>query len=96
MAVNSHVPDVSVYTALPFWYLPPLHPKCKTRVPNKKVMVACEQDQFLHTMSAVQRAGTQSDRCTGEPSTDKEFAPWAPAEDSPSAADYLRALLEGG
>ena len=31
-----------------------------------------------------------------EPSSDKEFAPWAPAEDSPSAADYLRALLAGG
>lgn len=31
-----------------------------------------------------------------EPATDKEFAPWAPGEDSPSAAEYCRALLEGG
>jgi cupin fold WbuC family metalloprotein len=29
-----------------------------------------------------------------EPATDKEFAPWAPAEDSPSAAEYCRLLLE--
>jgi cupin fold WbuC family metalloprotein len=29
-----------------------------------------------------------------EPATDKEFAPWAPAEDSPSAAEYCR-MLEG-
>jgi cupin fold WbuC family metalloprotein len=31
-----------------------------------------------------------------EPATDKEFAPWAPPEDSPSAAEYCRILLEGG
>jgi cupin fold WbuC family metalloprotein len=29
-----------------------------------------------------------------EPATDKEFAPWAPAEDSPAAAEYCRMLLE--
>jgi cupin fold WbuC family metalloprotein len=28
--------------------------------------------------------------------SDKEFAPWAPLEDSPSAAEYCRKLLEGG
>jgi cupin fold WbuC family metalloprotein len=31
-----------------------------------------------------------------EPATDKEFAPWAPPEDSPSAPEYCRLLLEGG
>ncbi|HUE00423.1 MAG TPA: WbuC family cupin fold metalloprotein [Bryobacteraceae bacterium] len=30
-----------------------------------------------------------------EPATDKEFAPWAPPEDSPSAAEYCRMLMEG-
>jgi len=29
------------------------------------------------------------------PATDKEFAPWAPAEDSPAVAEYCRMLLEG-
>jgi len=29
------------------------------------------------------------------PATDKEFAPWAPAEDSPDAMEYCRRLLEG-
>jgi len=29
-----------------------------------------------------------------EPATDKEFAPWAPPEDSPLAAPYCRLLLE--
>jgi cupin fold WbuC family metalloprotein len=28
-----------------------------------------------------------------DPATDKEFAPWAPSEDSPAAAEYLRALV---
>jgi cupin fold WbuC family metalloprotein len=28
-----------------------------------------------------------------QPATDKEFAPWAPAEDDPAAASYNRALL---
>lgn len=31
-----------------------------------------------------------------EPATDKEFAPWAPSEGSPSAAGYCRLLLDGG
>lgn len=31
-----------------------------------------------------------------EPATDKEFARWAPEEDSPHAAEYCRMLLEGG
>jgi cupin fold WbuC family metalloprotein len=29
-----------------------------------------------------------------QPATDKEFAPWAPAEDDPAAASYARALLD--
>ena len=29
------------------------------------------------------------------PATDKEFAEWAPAEDSPAVAEYCRILLEG-
>jgi cupin fold WbuC family metalloprotein len=29
-----------------------------------------------------------------EPASDKEFAPWAPAEGSPDAAEYCRKLLE--
>ncbi|HEX3747949.1 MAG TPA: WbuC family cupin fold metalloprotein [Bryobacteraceae bacterium] len=29
------------------------------------------------------------------PASDKEFAPWAPTEDSPEAAEYCRRLLEG-
>jgi len=29
-----------------------------------------------------------------QPATDKEFAPWAPAEDDPAAAEYAKALLE--
>jgi cupin fold WbuC family metalloprotein len=31
-----------------------------------------------------------------EPATDKEFAPWAPAEGSPAVAAYCQMLLEGG
>ena len=31
-----------------------------------------------------------------EPTNDKEFAEWAPAEDDPSAAAYCEALLESG
>jgi cupin fold WbuC family metalloprotein len=31
-----------------------------------------------------------------EQATDKEFAAWAPPEDSPDAAEYCRLLLEGG
>jgi cupin fold WbuC family metalloprotein len=30
-----------------------------------------------------------------DPATDKEFAPWAPAEDDPAAAAYLNSLLAG-
>lgn len=30
-----------------------------------------------------------------DPATDKEFAPWAPAEGDPSAAAYARHLLDG-
>jgi cupin fold WbuC family metalloprotein len=30
-----------------------------------------------------------------EPQSDKQFAPWAPPENDPSAAAYLQALLEG-
>lgn len=30
-----------------------------------------------------------------EPSTDKDFAPWAPAEGSPGASEYCRALERG-
>ena len=29
-----------------------------------------------------------------DPSTDKEWAPWAPSEDSPAAAEYYRTLLQ--
>ena len=62
--------------------------------PTKGSLIADCREDVWHTLLALETNTVVFEAKAGpfDPATDKEFAPWAPPDDSPDAQDYLRSL----